>query len=67
MIADTAPADARLSSSEALLWIIERDPLLRSTIVVVGLLDRSPDERHLRDRLTAAAIAFPRLRQRVRY
>jgi WS/DGAT/MGAT family acyltransferase len=62
---DAAPAEVRLSSSEALLWTIERDPLLRSTIVVVGLLDRPPDDVRLRARLAAAAETFPRLRQRV--
>ena len=32
-----------LSSAEAVLWTIERDPTLRSTIVVVALLAEPPD------------------------
>ena len=59
------PPPQPLSSSEAVLWTIERDPTLRSTIVVVALLDAPPDLARLRDRLGSAARVFPRLRQRV--
>ena len=54
-----------LSSAEAVLWTIERDPTLRSTIVVVALLAEPPDLARLRDRLGSATHVFPRLRQRV--
>src|SRR5260221_10308069 len=54
-----------MSDADALMWNIEKDPILRSTIVAVGLLDREPDFERLRRRLTRASIAIPRLRQRV--
>ena len=57
--------DQPLSSSEAVLWTIERDPTLRSTIVVVALLAQPPDLGRLRERLESAAVVFPRFRQRV--
>jgi hypothetical protein len=31
---------ARLSAADSLLWRIELDPVLRTPVVVVGLLDR---------------------------
>src|SRR5437762_8175779 len=54
-----------MSDSDALMWNIEKDPILRSTIVAVGILDREPDFDRLRRRLLRASIAIPRLRQRV--
>ncbi len=54
-----------MTSSEAVLWTIERDPVLRSTIVVVAVLDSPPDLERLQERLGLAAEAFPRLHQRV--
>jgi WS/DGAT/MGAT family acyltransferase len=54
-----------MSDADALMWNIEKDPILRSTIVAVGLLDREPDFDRLRRRLDRASIAIPRLRQRV--
>lgn len=54
-----------MSDSDALMWNIEKDPILRSTIVAVGILDSEPDFARLRRRLDRASIAIPRLRQRV--
>jgi diacylglycerol O-acyltransferase len=54
-----------MSDSDALLWNVERDPLLRSTIVTVSLLDRSPDWDRLRARIDLGSRLIPRLRQRV--
>ncbi len=54
-----------MSDADALMWNIEKDPVLRSTIVAVGLFDREPDFERLRRRLARASIAIPRLRQRV--
>jgi len=62
---DEATTAHALSSSEAVLWAIERDPTLRSTIVVVALLAQPPDLSRLRERLASAARAVPRLRQRI--
>ncbi len=54
-----------MSDADALMWNIEKDPILRSTIVALGVLDREPDFERLRRRLTRASITIPRLRQRV--
>lgn len=54
-----------MSDADALMWNIEKDPILRSTIVAVGVLDRAPDFDRLRRRLDRASISIPRLRQRV--
>jgi diacylglycerol O-acyltransferase len=54
-----------MSDSDALMWNIEKDPILRSTIVAVGILDREPDFDRIRRRLARASITIPRLRQRV--
>jgi diacylglycerol O-acyltransferase / wax synthase len=64
------PGDARqfashLNASDALLWSIEKDPCLRSTIVAVSMLDRSPDWQRLRGRIADVCGLVPRLRQRV--
>jgi WS/DGAT/MGAT family acyltransferase len=63
-----APADrfeAHMSDSDALMWNIEKDPLLRSTIVTVLILDRSPDWDRLVDRIERGTWMIPRMRQRV--
>ena len=62
----TAPLFASdLNASDALLWSIEKDPCLRSTIVAISVLDRSPDWQRLALRITGACDLIPRLRQRV--
>ena len=57
--------DDRLNASDAVLWTIERDPSLRTTIVAIAVLDRAPDWPRLRRRLVEASVAAPRFRQRV--
>ncbi len=54
-----------LNASDTLMWTIERDPCLRSTIVAVSLMDRSPDWDRLRARIVSACDLIPRLRQHV--
>jgi WS/DGAT/MGAT family acyltransferase len=54
-----------MSDADALMWTIEKDPLLRSTITAVSLLDRSPDPDRLVERLERGTRLIPRLRQRV--
>jgi diacylglycerol O-acyltransferase / wax synthase len=54
-----------MSDSDALMWTIEKDPLLRSTITAVGLLDQAPDRARLMDTMERATRLIPRLRQRV--
>ena len=56
---------SRLSASDSLMWRIESDPVLRSPILVVGLLDRSPPPDRLEAAVERAATALPRLRQRI--
>ena len=55
----------RMSDGDALMWSIERDPILRSTITGVWLLDQAPDRARLHDRAERALHHIPRLRQRV--
>ena len=58
-------ATEQLTGSESLLWTIERDPVLRSTVVVLFLLDGKPDVDLVRQRISAASEEFPRLHQRI--
>jgi diacylglycerol O-acyltransferase len=51
--------------TDAFTWYMERDPLLRSTVVVVGLLDRVPDLERLQARIESATRAAPAFRDRV--
>lgn len=55
--------DEHMNASDAVLWTIERDPLLRTTITVLTLLDRAPDSAAVRDRVEAMSATIPRLRQ----
>ncbi|MEX0767122.1 MAG: wax ester/triacylglycerol synthase domain-containing protein [Microthrixaceae bacterium] len=56
----------RMSDQDALMWSIEKDPMLRSTVTTLMVLDgevRSDQLHHTFDRLSRI---IPRLRQRVR-
>jgi WS/DGAT/MGAT family acyltransferase len=57
--------EQRMSDSDALMWNIEQNPLLRSTVTVVWVLDRVPDRGRLEDKVERATRLIPRLRQRV--
>jgi WS/DGAT/MGAT family acyltransferase len=65
MAHDPVRFEDRMSDGDALMWNIERDPLLRSTIAVVWLLDSSPDRERFTHKIERATRAIPRLRQRV--
>ena len=54
-----------MSDTEALMWALEDDPVLRSTFANVTFFDRVPDLDRFRDRMRMALDAVPRLRQRV--
>ncbi len=54
-----------MAPSDAVMWDIERDPQLRSTVVAVAVLDQAPDRVRLDDRLRSVCRQVPRLRQRV--
>ncbi|MCB1028107.1 MAG: hypothetical protein KDB24_10130, partial [Microthrixaceae bacterium] len=56
----------RMSDSDALMWSIEKDPLLRSTIVTVSTFDGSLDHDRVRHQVDYMSRVVPRLRQRVR-
>jgi len=55
----------RMSAADALMWDIEKDPLLRSTITFVTLLDQVPDRDRFVRVMDRATRLVPRLRQRV--
>jgi WS/DGAT/MGAT family acyltransferase len=55
----------RLTDAEALIWRIEGDPVLRSPILVVGLLDRAPSWSRVQTTMREAVAAIPRLHQRL--
>ncbi len=57
--------ERRLGASDAVLWDIEKDPVLRSTITAVALLDGEPDWGRLVRRLEHGTTLVPRLRQRI--
>jgi WS/DGAT/MGAT family acyltransferase len=53
-----------MSEADAVLWNIEQDPALRSTILCVWVLDRAPDWERFEVKLAECIEAVPRLRQR---
>jgi diacylglycerol O-acyltransferase len=55
----------RMGDADALMWSIERDPMLRSTITSILVFDRPLDHERLADKVERATRAIPRLRQRV--
>ena len=48
------------------MWTIEKDPMLRSTITAVLVLDQAPDPARLRHILERGTRMVARMRQRVR-
>jgi WS/DGAT/MGAT family acyltransferase len=56
--------EARMSDMDALMWGIEKDPLLRSTITAVAVLDRAPDRERVMDKIERGTRLIPRLRQK---
>ena len=64
-MADAPRFTTHMSDEDALMWHVEKDPILRSTIVAVAVFDRPPDFDRLRSRLDRATSLIPRLRQRV--
>jgi WS/DGAT/MGAT family acyltransferase len=64
-MAEEPGIDQRMGDADALMWSIEKDPMLRSTITSVLVLDRAIDHDRLADKVERASRAIPRLRQRV--
>jgi diacylglycerol O-acyltransferase len=56
--------EQRMSDTDALMWGIEADPLLRSTIIAIALLDRAPDRARLEAKVERGTRDIARLRQR---
>ena len=57
--------DEWMSDADAALWHAERDPRLRSTIVLVCELDALPDRARFDESIAYTLAQIPRLRQRV--
>jgi len=57
--------DDWMSDNDALMWHIERDPLLRSTVLSLWVLDREPDPKRYAASIERTLRHVPRLRQRV--
>ena len=53
-----------MSGSDALLWTISTDPVMRPTIVALVVLDRTPDWAEVRSRIARLTETVPRLRSR---
>ena len=58
-MSDNVSYEDRMSEADALMWHIERDPLLRSTVTSVWVLDCAPDDERFDDTLAHAVDAFP--------
>ncbi len=56
---------SKMSSSDAIIWNIERDPQLRSTVMAVWVLDCEPTTERMQVNTDRMIAAIPRLRQRV--
>lgn len=58
-------SQVHMRNSDAFSWYMERDPLLRSTIVTVMGFDRAPDADRLMARVARLTRELPSFRQRV--
>ncbi|WLP89451.1 wax ester/triacylglycerol synthase domain-containing protein [Gordonia sp. NB41Y] len=56
--------DPRMGAFDAVMFGVEGDPLLRSVIILVAMLDRCPDRTVIDDRVDHMTRRIPRLRQR---
>src|SRR5882762_88957 len=65
MATEATPPGARMTATEALMWSVERDPVLRSSFTNVTILEQSPDVARLRGRVERSLDDVRRLRQRV--
>lgn len=65
-MADNARHEHRMSDTDALMWALEKDPALRSTITAIFIFDRTIDRDVLTHRFERLTRVVPKLRQRVR-
>ena len=54
-----------MGAQDAMLWRMEKEPLFRSTLLAVTLLERPPDREHFLRNAACMAQELPRLRQRI--
>jgi diacylglycerol O-acyltransferase len=57
--------DSRMGVFDAVMWGVESDPLLRSVVTLVVILDKAPDHAILTQRVEEMSIRVPALRRRV--
>lgn len=57
--------EQRMGAFDAVMWNVESDPVLRSVIVAMLILDSPPDIEVARDRIDRMSLQVPKLRQRV--
>ncbi len=57
--------DSRMGVFDAVMWGVETDPLLRSVITLVVMLDKKPNRKVLTQRIEEMSIRVPALRRRV--
>jgi diacylglycerol O-acyltransferase len=57
--------DRYLSQNDTVLWMMETDPLLRSTILGLVVLDKAPDWDALTERVERVTRQVPALRQKI--
>ena len=62
---DESQSEQRMGDADALMWSIEKDPMLRSTITSLLVFDRPIDHDRLADKVERATRGIARLRQRV--
>lgn len=55
----------RMGAFDSVMWGVEQDPILRSAIVAMTVLDQEPQIEVLVDRITRMTLTVPKLRQRV--
>lgn len=57
--------EQRMGAFDAVMWNVEEDPVLRSVIIAVLVLDKAPDIETATDRIERMTLSVPKLRQRV--
>ncbi len=65
VVALAEPVEVHMRDTNAFAWYMEQDPLLRSTVVVVLVLERAPDWDRLTERLERLTRISPGFRQKV--
>jgi diacylglycerol O-acyltransferase len=64
-VAEESGSEQRMGDADALMWSIEKDPMLRSTITSLLVFEGPIDHDRLVDKVDRASRSIARLRQRV--